>query len=51
MSLHHDLLEHEGLAELVASADEAFRAWGRVRATDEARAFLVLLPFGKRWNR
>lgn len=35
----------------VRRAQQAFAAWGRIRATDEAKAFLALLLVTDRWKR
>lgn len=36
---------------IVKEAENAFAAWNRVRATDEGRAFLLLLFLTDRWRR
>lgn len=37
--------------QLVRRAEQAFAAWQRIRSTDEAKAFLLLLLVTDRWKR
>ena len=37
--------------QLVRRAEQAFAAWERVRGSEEARAFLLLLVVTDRWKR
>jgi uncharacterized protein (UPF0332 family) len=40
-----------GVIALVEDAENAFATWNRIRATDEGRAFLLLLFITDRWRR